>query len=210
MTRNKTYTPVEKGAQILSDIFSPIVIPSYMMAISMWMTPLVILPERPRIAAMSVIALLTAVLPLAAILTLMKLGKVHDVSLSDKKERTIPYIITISCYIGAYIYLRLIHAPLWLGDFYLGAAAASVIASLITLKWKISAHTSAVGGFAAAIIWMALNRLIIFAPLGWITGAILIVGLIASARLILKRHTLAQVFAGFLLGFLCVIITLTI
>lgn len=208
--RNKTAKPIEKVAQILSDIFSPIMIPTYMMAIAMWMTPLIALPERPRFVALGVIALLTAFSPTAAIFTLIKMGKAHDVSLSDRRERTTPYIITIICYLLAMVYLRIAHAPIWLADFYLGAAVTSFIATLITFRWKISAHTSAVGGFCAAILWLALHRLLLVGPLLWVSGAFLLVGLIGTSRLILSRHTLSQVAAGFLLGFATMFIILTL
>lgn len=209
MTQLKS-TPLTRCAQVVSDIFSPIMIPAYMMAVALWMTPLILIPERARISAMVIIVLITAIIPTATIFTLIKLGKASDVSLSNPKERTTPYLITISCYIIAAFYLQYIHAPFWLPVFYYGAALASVIDTIITFYWKISAHTSAVGGLTAAVIWLTFARLLIFGPIFWITAAILIAGLVGSARLILNRHTTAQVFAGFVVGFLSVISLLII
>lgn len=201
---------LQRIAQVISDIFSPIMLPAYMMAISMWMTPLVVIPEKIRFVAMGVIVALTAILPTATIITLLKLGKVSDMSLSNRSERPLPYLVSVVCYIAAVIYLMTVKTPSWLFAFYIGATVTSVLAFLITLKWKISAHASAIGGFTAAIIWLAFHNLILFGTVYWVCGSVLVCGLIGSSRLILERHTLAQVFAGYALGALSVYGTLTI
>lgn len=202
MTTQNTDKPtfLQRVAQVLSDLFSPIMLPAYMMAVSMWMTPLVILPEKIRIVAMIVVVVLTAILPTATIITLLKLGKVSDMSLSNRTERPIPYLVSVICYAAAVWYLTTVRAPHWLVAFYIGAAVTSVLAVLITLRWKISAHASAVGGFTAAILWMTFHNLILMGSVYWVCGSIILCGLIGTARLILKRHTLAQVFAGYALG----------
>lgn len=208
MSNRDTNTIVERVAQVISDLFSPIVLPTYMIAIAMWMTSIVVFPEKGRFIAMGVIALLTAVVPTAVILTLIKTGRVKDVSLSARSERMIPYIVTIVCYAAAAIYLKTSPYPGWLSAFYFGAAGASVVASLVTLKWKISAHSSAVGGFAAAMIWLALNGQLYVGATWWVCGAIVLCGLVGSARLTLDRHTPAQVYAGFALGALAELVAL--
>lgn len=188
------------AAQVISDMFSPIVLPAYMMAVAMWITPLIVIPERIRFVSMGVIAVLTAVLPVASIFTLIKLGKVGDISIPRRSERLIPYTISIVCYVLAVVFLRHVHAPVWLSSFYVGAAMASFMAALITLRWKISAHCSATGGFAAGMLWLAVHGHLLFGSLYWVAAAILLCGLTGTSRLILGRHTPAQVFAGFCLG----------
>lgn len=208
MKRDQKHTAVERIAQILSDVFSPIVLPAYMMAVAMWMTPLIAMPEKARFVAMGIVVFLTAIVPTATILTLIKLGRVSDVSLSSRSERTLPYLVTIISYLATVIFLKYISTPHWLPAFYLGAAGASVVASIITMRWKISAHGSAVGGFAAGIIWLAMHGLLLVGARWWVCGAILLCGLIGTARLILKRHTPAQVYAGVALGALAVTVAL--
>ena len=84
--------------------------------------------------------------------------------------------------------------------FYLGAGATSVVAALITGKWKISAHSSTVGGVAAALIWMGFKDMLLFGTPYWVSGGIVLCGFVGTSRLILCRHTPAQVFAGYALG----------
>lgn len=197
-------------AQVISDVFSPIVLPTYMMAAAMWITPLVVIPETVRIVSMGVIAVLTSVIPVAAIFTLIKLGKVSDVSISDRTERFIPYSISIVCYLLAALFLHYIHAPMWLSSFYIGAALTSLAAVMITGKWKISAHSSAVGGFAAAMLWLGIHDQLLFGAVYWVAGAVLLCGLVGTSRLVLDRHTPAQVFAGFALGACAIGLTMII
>lgn len=200
MSEKRQYTALERVAQVISDLFSPIVLPAYMMAVAMWLSPLIVVPERTRLVSMAVVVALTAVVPTAVILTLIKLGKVKDVSLSSRSERMIPYTVSIMCYLATVLFLRSVNAPMWLCSFYLGAAVASICAAIITGKWKISAHSSAVGGVAAALVWMGLKGYLLLGVPYWVSGAILLCGLVGTSRLILHRHTPAQVFAGYGLG----------
>lgn len=201
---------LERVAQVISDLFSPIVLPAYMMAVAMWVSPLSHAPERARLVTMGVVIALTAIIPTAVILTLIKLGKVKDVSLSSRSERYIPYVVSIVCYLATTLFLRSINAPMWLCSFYLGAALAGVLAYLITSRWKISAHSSSVGGVAAAMAWMCYHGLLLYAPLVWVSAGIILCGLVGTSRLILHRHTPAQVFAGYGLGAGAVLIVLAL
>lgn len=157
---------------------------------------------------MTVVVVLTAIVPTAVILTLIKLGKVKDVSLPSRRERMIPYLVSVMCYLGTVVFLRSAHAPVWLSGFYLGASLSAICAAAITGRWKISAHSSAVGGVAAALVWMGVNGLLQFGSWYWISGGILLCGLVGTSRLILNRHTPCQVYAGYGLGALAVTVML--
>ncbi len=192
---------LERIAQILSDFFSPIVVPTYGTALALWITPLSILPERIRFGVMAMIALITAVIPTATIVTMIRLGRVSDMSISNRRERFIPFMVTIACYVAAAIYLGVVHAPAWLSLFFIGAAVSTLIAMLINFGWKISAHATSAGGLAGIVSWLAFNHLAIGNAAAWVSGSVVLVGLIATSRLILNRHTLGQVCAGAALGF---------
>ncbi|MDE5643590.1 MAG: hypothetical protein K2I56_08880 [Muribaculaceae bacterium] len=196
--------------QIISDVFSPLLIPTYAYTIMMWLTPLVVLPERTRLVTMAVVALITAVLPTAAILTLRRLGKVSDNAISRRSERAVPFCLAFFCYLAAAWYLSSIHAPWWVARFFIGAALAVGIALIVTFRWKISAHATAVSGMAGMIIWLAFRHLLLLQPMIVITVGIMLCGAVCSSRLALHRHTFGQVGAGFLLGLGCVIAALLV
>jgi membrane-associated phospholipid phosphatase len=81
------------------------------------------------------------------------------------------------------------------------SVAIMVIAIFITLLWKISAHMFGIGGLIGGA--MAVSFYVERSnPYYMFMGLFIIAGLVGTSRLILKRHTLSQVIAGFLLGFL--------
>lgn len=69
------------------------------------------------------------------------------------------------------------------------------------LRLEISAHATSAGGLAGIVSWLAFNHLAIGNAAAWVSGSVVLVGLIATSRLILNRHTLGQVCAGAALGF---------
>lgn len=188
-------------ANIISDVFSPLLVPTYVMVASMWLTPLCLLPVGSRLSASAGIAFITAVIPLVFIFTMIRVGRISDVSISDARQRKTPYIVALICYIAAAVFLASLHAPLWLVVFYAAGAVVLLFNLFITAKTKISAHTSAIGGGCALIFWLAMRGYLIFSPIVWVSVAFLLVGAMAWARLYLYRHTLGQVVAGAFLSF---------
>lgn len=187
-------------AQIISDIFSPIMVPTYGMALAMWATPLRSIPESNRLIATLLVAVITGLVPLAAIAALIKAGKVSDRAISNRNQRTLPMSIAAICYIGASLFVGSLGAPIWLRMFFVGAAAATLTAMVITFKWKISAHTTAMGGLVGMMLWFAVSGMADVNVMIMFSVGILLAGAIATARLLLQRHTLAQVLAGLALG----------
>lgn len=185
-------------SNIFSGIFLPLLIPTYAYALALWTTPFSQAPERVRFMSSMIIFAITALIPLAIILFLMRKGKVADVSINNPRERKIPYLVTILCYLVSALYLWLM--PRWLPMFFVGAAVAAFIASLITFRYKISAHTTSMGGLCALIIFIGVNHLSTVLILPWISAGILISGAVGSARVFLGRHTPSQVYSGWLLG----------
>ncbi|MCM1223076.1 MAG: hypothetical protein NC548_52350 [Lachnospiraceae bacterium] len=191
---------VNTASLVLSGVFSPLLVPTYACAIALWITRLSILPERTRFLLSLIVFMVTAVVPMAVIILMMRMGKVSDTAISDRKQRGIPFIVTALCYLGVFFFMRQIHAPHWLSMFFLGAFASTAAAMLINLFWKISAHGMVMGGLCALVLFIAYKGLGTVWMLPWITAAVLLAGAVGSARLYLGRHTPGQVYAGLLLG----------
>ena len=185
-------------------------VPSYAMIAALTLTPMCLLPTSPKVWSTAGVVFITAIIPMVVILILMRMGKVSDTAITDRKERTAPFCAVIVCYIGAAFFVRYLRAPYWIQNFYLAAAMVSAISLLVTQWWKISAHTGAMGGMAAIMVWMAQRGLIISMPLVWVSVAFLILGLVAWARLYLNKHTVLQTLAGAALGFIVELIFLNI
>lgn len=188
------------AAHIISDVFSPLLVPTIGMIIVMTLTGLMVLPGSTRLGATLGVFFITCILPMSLIFVLMKTGHVSDTSISHPRERTLPYIGAALCYLGAAVYVYTLHAPLWLMLFFVGGAAMIAVCVLITPLWKISAHTSGLGGLTGTVIWLAWRGMFVVDPMVVVSVALLLLGCMASARLILGHHTLGQTAAGALLG----------
>ncbi len=194
----------EKFASAISAAFSPLLMPSYCAMIAFWATRLSAAPEGARLTSAIVILLLTCFLPLAALLGAVRLGKVSDPRVRDRRQRIYLYPVAIVSYILCAWYLARVHAPSWLSGFFMGVALSCICAFIINFKWKISAHAAACGGMLAFILYIAITGLSDLFFLPWITGAVLITGAVGSSRLILKAHTIGQIIAGIAVAGLCV------
>jgi membrane-associated phospholipid phosphatase len=134
--------------------------------------------------------------PILVVLYMMKIGRITDLHMNSTRERQIPYISSV---IGAVIALALISffdGPELLRCLALFSLIELAALAIITRFWLISIHATSI--VAAAIIsglvfgvWAA----IVLLPL---------IIIVCYVRIFLRRHTLAQVLAGSLLGVITV------
>ena len=139
-------------------------------------------------------------LPGLMIFAVYKLNLISDLSLKVRSERFIPYLIVLVSYTAMIIFYHRMGMPLWFLMMTGASIAIILIASLITIWWKISAHMFGVsgllGGVMAVSYFIEQNN-----PYQLFIALFVISGMVGTSRLILKRHTPAQVLGGFLLGF---------
>lgn len=195
---------MEKAAKIFSIMFSPLLVPAIAIAISLWGTMLVITPDAVKVRVVIMTFLITGAVPAVAIAILHHFKKVSDGTISKPNERTLPFVIAALCYIGEAIYLMTIHAPLWLCNFMISATLSIVVVMIINLFWKVSAHTCAMGGCVALVAWLISNKLALPAMFVVLLLVIVFTGIVGSARLVRRLHTLPQVIVGAIIGFVSV------
>lgn len=144
--------------------------------------------------------LLTIVFPLLSIYVLYKSKLVSDLNLSKKEERTTPAIITL-CYFFAYYYflskIEGLNYSILAG--FLGGCVALVISIIITPRWKISLHSQGISSLAG--MFVGVTQVTFINHQFMILVLLLAIGLVGTSRLILHKHTPAQVYAGAILGF---------
>ena len=137
-------------------------------------------------------------------LLLKALKLIEDPHLNNRKERFIPYVITIVCYVASALYLASINAPEWLWMFMFGGGCAALVSMIVNFAWKISAHMAGIGGFVALVCRINADGDGIFELLPVICIAIVIAGILGTSRIAMERHTFWQVIAGTVNGFVCV------
>lgn len=193
-----------KIAQFLSNLFQPLLIPTYSMMLLFQVGKFAYLDITLKVFIVSSIFILTSIVPLAVIFVLKKMGVVSSIQLTERKERTVPYVFVVLSYIAAIFFLYRISMPNYIVSMMTGVVVSTVLIMFINFKWKISAHLSAVGGLCAAIIVVAFRMEINASVV--LSIAILLSGLLATARIVLKVHTLMQTICGFLAGFLILLL----
>lgn len=178
--------------------------PTYGALLVLWTSVLCLLPNGTRVTVLIMILGITCVMPMIMIGILHHYGVIRDKRLENPQERTIPYAFAILCYAGAAFYLEHIHAPQWFIMFPAGGGLACLLVLIINRWWKISAHATGIGGVVALLFQIHIQGLSAFDLLWVVVITILLAGILGTARLVLKRHTLLQVLAGFALGCICV------
>lgn len=202
MKTNKRANAIVVIAKWLSGIFSPLLIPTYCMTLAVWLTPLSNAPERVRLISTSVVFIITAVLPMAMLLGMMRAGRISDFDVSNRRQRLMPTIGLLVCYALATGYIYIINAPHWLFMFFVGAIVATLVLGLITFKWKISAHGGAIGTMIGMLAFLIMHNIcaLNLTNIVILSVIILIAGAVGTSRIVLQHHTPGQVVAGTLLG----------
>jgi membrane-associated phospholipid phosphatase len=189
-------------AKLISALFHPLLMLTYGVGMALYCTHLNVLPPELKLAVIGRIFLTSSVIPLLLIALLIRYGFVGDAELTDRSQRYVPYLIFIFGYVAGAVFLQRMHMPFWIITGIAGSATALVIALVINLFWKISAHSIGIGGLLGGAIGGAV--LLNIDPTPALVFLIPAAGLVGTSRLYLGRHTPTQVYAGFFLGTLTV------
>lgn len=121
--------------------------------------------------------------------------------MKSKEERVVPFVfITIYYGLCSYLFLMQWKFNVIFSVILLSITITIFLITIITIRWKISAHSAGIVGALGFILAVSLkfqdNQLMY--P---ILALIILSGLVMSSRLQLNDHDSSQVYAGALLGF---------
>lgn len=187
------------AARLISDLFSPPVI---------WAT--LAFPMAFREASSTGQALtwaltygvLVCLVPVTFIGLMVWRGRITDIHIQVRRQRIIPFVVSLLCTALAWLVLRLMGAPSLFQLLPLFTLIQISVMLVVTFVWQISMHTMSITG--AVVATGAL-----FGP----TPALLLsplIPLVAAARLKLHRHSPAEVIAGGLVGGLVTVLLIVI
>lgn len=149
---------------------------------------------------------ITALVPLMWIAFLVFTRQADNFYLDRPEQRKMPYLITTVAY-GSWAYLlyATFHVPGYILCSVIGATIALAAVTLITSKWKISAHTTGIGGLLGGVLgyYFSTGNMESVTP---IVVLMLLSLVVMYARLYLDKHTSGQVVAGWILGIGCTLI----
>jgi membrane-associated phospholipid phosphatase len=196
------------AAKIISSLFHPLIIPILGLLIIFNTDSYInyIIPFDLKLAIIILIGVSTFIIPLLLSLILLNRKFIKSLEMSTTKERNIPYAVTIIFFVFTLSMLKEATIPPLIFKFVVGATLSVIMAFIINLKWKISAHMIGIGGLVGALICISNIAEVYLTP--YVIVTLFIAGLIGSARLILKAHNQLQIFVGFVVGLICQIIAI--
>lgn len=202
-------TPFERGADsisvFLSWILVPLLMPVYGILLAFNLSILAYTPFRTKVIFTLITLAFNVAVPALLVFLLKRIGLVSDIGLNGRRERLVPYLITILCMGGTGAFMWYKSAPMWLVMFFVGGALAALINMIVNFRWKISAHAAAIAGVVALIIRILRDGFPQQGTEMWLIVSIALCGLLGSARIWLGRHTVWQVVAGYAVGFTSVL-----
>ena len=138
-----------------------------------------------------VYVIMAMVAPLLFLIWQVRHGHVTDLDVQLREQRKGSLLVTIAGFGVSWLVMHIGHAPSLLKAMAGAGFVQWLVVFAITLRWKISAHTTSAAGVTMLILrvfGLAAVPLVISIPL------------IAWSRVKLRRHTLGQTIAGALLG----------
>ena len=193
-------------AKALSIIFHPLLLPTYSLLVLFNLNLLVVfqLNMMIRVYLIGIFFFFTFLLPVSSVLVLWKFKFASSILLESRRERTFPLIMTVISYLVLFYLLSELHVPNVFLFLIYGAVVVLVAGLIINLFWKISLHMLGWGAFTASFIGISIK---LFVDLHWILIVlILLSGLVGFSRMKLRSHTSTQVYTGYLLGMLLLLI----
>jgi hypothetical protein len=187
-------------AKLISMVLHPLLMPT-LAVIILFLIPSYItmsLPPQARKLIVGLVFANTCIAPVLIIFLMKKTGLITDVSLNERADRIYPTLVSVFFYFFTFYLFRQANLPSLLHFFIMGAGILVLLGFVISLYWKISFHLLSMGGFTGFLIVLSV-LLQLEMPL-LIIGAIILSGILGSARLKLNAHIPSQVYTGYLTG----------
>ena len=187
-------------AHFISSVFQPLLMPIYSVLLLFVYTHFKFIYANQFFTLLIPTVLFTFLIPGVLIYMMLRVGIISDLSLLKRRDRFAPYAITMLSFGFLIYYFYNLGLPTWFLMMLVAPILTMIIATIITLWWKISAHmfgvSSLIGGVMSISYFVEKSN-----PYFLFILLFVIAGMIGVSRLILRRHTPNQVYAGFLLGF---------
>ena len=214
-------------AQIRSFIGHPLLVPTYAWVLLLLLNPFAfgvrdLADPKSMLLLISVFAS-TFLIPGFGVALMKPLGLIKSLEMRDKQERIGPYIITGVFYLWLFKNLVSNNAtPALFNTFVLGTTIGLFFAFFTNIFTKISAHATGMGGFVTMLVvtafeWPGLmagipafGGILQISTLGLIAAALVLAGLVGTARLALGAHTAPDLYRGYVAGVAAILIACAI
>lgn len=153
------------------------------------------------------VLIFSCIIPGVGTYLLKKGGYVSSLSLNKRSERSLPLMVAFFGYLCQYIYFYNTNISVWFLNILMIPVVMVLVCYFINKYWKISIHMAAMGSLVGVTLSICYSIAIEnYVPLFMLLFSLS--GILGTARLYNNRHTPAEVYVGFLIGFVVSSITI--
>lgn len=187
-------------AQVVSAMFHPILWVFYMLTFLTFLYRSDFKEANAVVIFLLVSFFLSVVMPSIMMWILFRFKMISSLQLAERSERILPlFVVGVSYFITYQLYSSMM-LPAGFQLIFKGATYLVFVCMVITLFWKISLHMLSIGATIGFLMAIGLHYEWLFPQI--ILPIFLIAGVVGYARLKLQAHTPAQIYVGFLAGWL--------
>jgi hypothetical protein len=187
-------------AKIISYIFHPVFVPVYVLGFLVYIHPYLFAGfndwDKSKVIIQAI--LMFTFFPVVTVLLLKALKFINTIYLHTQKDRIIPFVACGIWYFWIWYVWRNLDYPPETVQFALAIFIASSIGLIANIYMKVSMHAISMGVMATFMLLLAFSQEISFGI--YVSVALLITGLVCTARFIVSDHTQKEVYIGLLLG----------
>ncbi len=188
-------------SKIISTVLHPIFAPLFSLYV-LFSLPSYInfkLSSYYKLYIYGIVVINLVIVPIVFSYYLKQKKQIRSLKMDSVKERIIPYGLSVLFYILTWVLLQKVQFPaFYLAVFQMAGVTVLILLVFALLKQKVSAHMAAWGGICGVI---ATSSIILEVDnINYLILAVLLSGLVGTARLHLKAHSMEEVLSGFILG----------
>lgn len=193
-----------KLAIFISFLFHPLWMPFYMVLLlfNISLNGAIVTSIEMWTYISIVVIINTLLLPVSLIWLMVRLGIIESMRMSHPKDRLYPFLVSSIFYFTTWYIFHQLGLFAFLDVVFIIAIILVFLAFVMTIFWKISVHSLSMGAISAAVLVLTAGG---FLTAPWFVYLVFIFsGMTGFARLKLKAHSPAQIYVGYLLGFIVV------
>jgi hypothetical protein len=189
------------AANILSYLFHPLFVPVFIIWFLLTFEPFFFTGFTPmqKIITLIQFFMIYSFFPLITVLLAKGLGFLQSIHLKTQKDRIIPYIACEIYYFWmAYVIRHQEDFPREIMQLTIAIFLASSIGLLVNIIMKVSMHAISMGVMVLFIGLLGFSQSNSFTA--YLSVALLIAGLVCTARMIVSDHSSKEIYTGLLVG----------
>ena len=193
-------------ATVVSYILHPLLIPTYIIVLLLNMNVFLafMIPFNIRLLIIGMLFTITFAMPAVMIYMMYRKKIISSLQMEIRSERFYPLLLTAIFWGLGFSLISRTGLPGVYYQYLLGGVGAIVVAMIINYFWKISLHMLGMGGLTGVFLGFALKIGIEIFP--FLALLILLSGLVGYARLKVNSHNPPQVYTGYIVGVVLMIV----